>query len=320
MSSRNRRLIAAVSVAAAIGLISALPAAAMPPNPWAPEGYFPTGCGAVVLNPSSVSYTDATIPTLESVEFTVNGVRSGRTLVVGPNGRSNVGVVGRVTSRCSGIGPSWFTPSYSAGGLYLRTSVDTTNLPEIVQLTHTGPVNSWNDYFEAPYLSLGSSTPTIPGGLGARIQPLFWLTASRYSAFELDLDGQLIAHTDTSSISSVSASTLPALQVLRQTLLSATYSSRSVTAGRSITVSGFLRMAGSGVWTPLNGRVSLQRKIGTAAWKSIASKTASSAGRVAFSTVVSRSASYRLVYGGNSAAGLRAAAASYSAPVSVVAR
>ncbi len=320
MSSRSRRLIAAFSACAALGVMTALPAAAMPPDPWAPAGYFPPGCSTVVLNPYSVTYTDTTVPTLASLEFTVDGVRAGRTLVVGPNGLSHVGVVGRVTSGCSGVGPAWFTPSYGAGYLYLRASIGATNITRPVVLTHTGPVNSWNDLFDAPYDALGRGTPTIAGGIGARVQPLFWLAAERYTTFELNMDGELITSTDTSAATSVSASNLPALQVLRQTLLSATYSTRSVTAGRSIAVSGFLRMAESHAWAPLSGRVSLQRKIGTAAWKSIASATSSSAGRVSFSTVVSRSASYRLVYGGNSAAGLRAAAASNSAPVSVVAR
>ena len=320
MQRRTRRLMSVISTAGALALLSALPASAMPPDGWAPAGYFPSGCGPVVLNASSVTYTDTTVPVLRSVEFTVNGVRSGRTLVVGPTGRSNVGVVGRVTSDCSGIGPSWFSPSYAAGVLYLRTTVGVANLPEIVSLTHTGPVNSWNDLFGGEYLTLGSSTPTIPGGLGARIQPLFWITAGRYTTFDLDLDGQLIAHTDTSTSTSVSASNLAALQVLRQTVLTATGSARSVATGSSATVSGVLKMAGSNVWTPLGARVTLQRKVGTGAWKSIASATSSSAGRVSFSTVIARSASYRLAYAGNTNAGIRATAPSTSSPVAIAAR
>ena len=320
MQRRTRRLMSVISTAGALALLSALPASAMPPDGWAPAGYFPSGCGPVVLNASSVTYTDTTVPVLRSVEFTVNGVRSGRTLVVGPTGRRNVGVVGRVTSDCSGIGPSWFSPSYAAGVLYLRTTVGVANLPEIVSLTHTGPVNSWNDLFGGEYLTLGSSTPTIPGGLGARIQPLFWITAGRYTTFDLDLDGQLIAHTDTSTYTSVSASNLAALQVLRQTVLTATGSARSVATGSSATVSGVLKMAGSNVWTPLGARVTLQRKVGTGAWKSIASATSSSAGRVSFSTVIARSASYRLAYAGNTNAGIRATAPSTSSPVAIAAR
>ena len=320
MQRRTRRLMSVISTAGALALLSALPASAMPPDGWAPAGYFPSGCGPVVLNASSVTYTDTTVPVLRSVEFTVNGVRSGRTLVVGPTGRSNVGVVGRVTSDCSGIGPSWFSPSYAAGVLYLRTTVGVANLPEIVSLTHTGPVNSWNDLFEGEYLTLGSSTPTIPGGLGARIQPLFWITAGRYTTFDLDLDGHLVAHTDTSTSTSVSASNLAALQVLRQTVLTATGSARSVATGSSATVSGVLKMAGSNVWTPLGARVTLQRKVGTGAWKSIASATSSSAGRVSFSTVIARSASYRFAYAGNANAGIRATAPSTSSPVAIAAR
>ena len=320
MQRRTRRLVSVISTVGALALLSALPASAMPPDGWAPAGYFPSGCGPVVLNASSVTYTDTTVPVLRSVEFTVNGVRSGRTLVVGPTGRSNVGVVGRVTSDCSGIGPSWFSPSYAAGVLYLRTTVGVANLPEIVSLTHTGPVNSWNDLFGGEYLTLGSSTPTIPGGLGARIQPLFWITAGRYTTFDLDLDGQLIAHTDTSTSTSVSASNLAALQVLRQTVLTATRSARSVATGSSATVSGVLKMAGSNAWTRLSARVTLQRKIGTGAWRFVASATSSSTGRVSFRTTITRSASYRLVYAGNANAGSRATAPSTSSSVAIAAR
>ena len=320
MQRRTRRLRSVISTAGALALLSALPASAMPPDGWAPAGYFPSGCGPVVLNASSVTYTDTTVPVLRSVEFTVNGVRSGRTLVVGPTGRSNVGVVGRVTSDCSGIGPSWFSPSYAAGVLYLRTTVGVANLPEIVSLTHTGPVNSWNDLFGGEYLTLGSSTPTIPGGLGARIQPLFWITAGRYTTFDLDLDGQLIAHTDTSTSTSVSASNLAALQVLRQTVITAAGSARSVATGSSATVSGVLKMAGSNAWTRLSARVTLQRKIGTGAWRFVASATSSSTGRVSFRTTITRSASYRVVYAGNANAGIRATAPSTSSSVAIAAR
>ena len=323
MPRRSRRLMSALSTVGAIALLSAIPAvpaSAMPPDGWAPAGYFPSGCGPIVLNPSSVTYTDTTLPVLKSVEFTVNGVRSGRTLVVGPSGRSNIGVVGRVTSDCSGIGPSWVSPSYSAGQLYLRTTVGSTNQLGLIPLTHTGPVNSWNDLFEGEYLTLGSSTPTIPGGLGARIQPLFWMTAGRYTTFELDLDGQLIAHTDTSTYTSVSASNLAALQVLRQTVLTATRSARSVATGSSATVSGVLKMAGSNAWTRLSARVTLQRKIGTGAWRFVASATSSSTGRVSFRTTITRSASYRLVYAGNANAGVRATAPSTSSSVAIAAR
>jgi len=320
MPPRTRRLMSVISTVGAIALLSALPSSAMPPDGWAQAGYFPSGCGPVVVNPASVTYTDTTLPVVKSVEFTVNGVRSGRTLVVGPTGRSNIGVVGRVTSDCSGIGPSWFSPSYSAGLLYLRTTVGSTSLPGLIALTHGGPVNSWNDLFGGEYLTFGSSTPTIPGGLGARIQPLFWMTAGRYTTFELDLDGQLIAHTDTSTYTSVSASNLAALQVLRQTVITAAGSARSVATGSSATVSGVLKMAGSNVWTPLGARVTLQRKIGTGAWRSLASATSSSAGRVSFSTVIARSASYRLVYAGNANAGIRATAPSTSTSVAIAAR
>ena len=320
MIKRRARRIVMVGFAVAVAaMASSLPAGAQPPSNWPTNGYFPTGCGNVTLNPSSVTYTETTVPALQSVEFTVNGARAGRTLVVGPLGRTGVGVVGRVTSHCSGIGPSWATPAYAAGFLYLRSRVGVATLPELIPLTHSGPVNSFDDVFGGPYFSLGSSAPTIPGGLGAQIQPLFWGSVGRYQSFDLNLDGQLIASTETTGadIRYVSASNLPTLQVLRQSVLSVSSSARRVPAGRTVTLSGVLRAAGSRVWSPVAGRVVLQRKVGGGPWTSIATAHSSARGLVGFSLVVTRSASYRLVYSGNASAGIDATAPSVTPAVTV---
>lgn len=325
--------------AAALLVVTAFPASAItPPDPWPTGGFFPTGCTNVVLGVSNPTYTDSTVPTLASVDFSVAGRVSGRTLVVGPSGVSGVSLTGRVTSKCSGSGPTFILGN--AGVLYFKVgnaTSPTTGTTGVTVLAPGSTVDPFNGrYYGAltPFAPVGSPAGVIAAGVGSRLQPLFWVSAPRYTTFELSMEGALVSSTPSTSldVSSVAVSGLPPLLVLRKTTLSASTSAARVAPGASLSVSGTLRVAKPGAYTPLRDRVTLQRKVGTGIWRSLATAPRTSVrGAVTFLTTnpLARcststasagrcpKALYRLVYAGNTSAGFNFTAPVTSAVVSV---
>jgi len=90
----------------------------------------------------------------------------------------------------------------------------------------------------------------------------------------------------------------PVSRTLHGSSLSIARSVPTLTYGSAVTISGVLRRAGTS--TPITGRtVTLRgRRHGTSTWTTLASKTTSSTGRVAFSAKPARNTDYQLRFGG----------------------
>ncbi len=283
MFRHHRRLVlGAVVVAASSVLLSTSPAGAVTIPDWPSAGRMPVGCASLSVDagpdPSGLSflYTDAGTPTV-----TYAGLSTGtRFTVVGTTPKQVAWMV-KTSEQCSGTigvevegrrvgGPALSLGSFGATGGDAFTTTWTTSTLSVT--------------------SDDASAFTIP----------FVYTARRYDSFTLDGEFTLISKTD-STLSSAALLQGPwsntPQYILRATTLTSAVSKTSVKKGAKVTATGVLTYAKPGAWAADNGeKVVVQVRVGSGAWVTKATLTASSTGKVSYTFAPTKTSSVRFLH------------------------
>ncbi len=288
-------LLAATAAATAIALAPVAGAADITQPAWPSGGFVPAGCGLVTPFAGGVHLADATLPRLRTLGWFVNDVPRGTALVLGPGTTAQVGLGGRITSECSGAGFADQNPvppeTYTAGLVVVVRVGSPLAVSGLVKWPKG--TNSWDSIWTSSFVP-GMTTANV-----GRYQPILWRTAPRYQTFDLSPAGAL-----TLGVGSTAADmkwTTPdanaPIYVLRKTTLVETLNATSVRTGRSVRVTGLLKMANGGTYAPAAGaRVYLQRRFGTGAWANAGNGLTDASGRILLTYKVLRTTSLRLVH------------------------
>jgi hypothetical protein len=287
--------VAILGAAAAAAAAFALPApASAGPLPWG-GGYMPTGCGTVTQVPAGIHIVDPTLPRLRSLGWFYAGANRGSRLAVGPGTTSSVMLVGRITGECSGVGFANNEPvppeTYTAGQVVIAGPVSALTRIMTWQRSGTGWDGTWTSEW----------MPNLTTASVGRYQPSLWQTAPAYQDFTVTLSGDWVS--GTGSIPADYRSMIPdattPLYIQRKTTLVEHLAASSVRTGRTVKVTGALKMAnGAGYSVLPAATVYLQRKYGTGSWANVTHAHSNATGGVTFTYRVNRTAYLRLVYTG----------------------
>ena len=281
MNVARRRL--SITVAAAAGaaalLAAATPAQALTPPSWPSAGKVPTGCASVVSTGSGSStqftFTDTSVPTVAGGGVQFAGGK--RTLTVRPGGTPAVFEVA-VSNGCSGVG--------SVAASLIRPD----------GLGVSGPFDlATTDVFSSRWEATGSIAYADFAG------PYRWISvdvARRYDSLTLTSSftlGSYVPHGSATTKVVGPWSTSP-IYILRATTLTSAVSKAKVARGAKVTVSGAVSIAGTSAYAAYAGaKVVVQSKVGSGAWTSRATLTASASGTVSTKVKVTKKTQFRLV-------------------------
>jgi hypothetical protein len=279
----RRSVTVLAAVAAATALVSGQAHAYVPVTPaaWTP-GYAPQGCTTVfgTGDPTYIyvlQYTDTGLPQVEDIAFEGGGT----TITVPPAGKP-VNLVVHATETCSGVlGLGVIFAHVGHNSSYVSTEASTVT-PDPFNATLGG--------------TLGLRKPSFAGAYHV---PLIE-TRSRYSAFTLTPDFALDGTpTSPSSLGYLVGGPWMSrtLYVLAQATLVPSQTAMKVVKGKPVTFTAMLSYATDTGFVADNGEKALvQTKVGKAAWKTRATVTADSAGRVTYTFKPTTTTAVRFVH------------------------
>jgi hypothetical protein len=279
MGVRRRRgvLVLGAALGTASVLLASTPATAVLSYPsWPSAGRLPSGCTSVTPTaPGGVAqfdYVDTTRPTL--VSFSLVG--GGTTLTIPPAGRRSL-VQATFAQPCSGVGDA--AAYVEIGGA----------------LAYVPGVRLNSDAFR-PTVRMDSSVTLTPDDAGPMRIPFFG-ALTRYGTFSLDLDYRLLpGATAGAGVSWFGASATTTYYLLRASDLTSALSKAKVRKGKKVTVSGVLRYAEPASYAADDGgKVEVQTRVGTRAWKTRATLTADGTGAVSWKFKPAKTTQVRLV-------------------------
>ena len=277
----RRRVALALTAGATAGafVLAATPVGASTPPEWPTAGRLPIGCDPAVvytnITASSWTYqfTDSTVPTLSGVRVSTGAGNIG---VLAPGG-TNVYAFATASDPCSGVGS--VVVNYARNGAI-----------------HAGPflANSTTDAFAGTWS--GFIAKLQPDQAGVYTVPIARV-GHRYDSFTLDQGFRLTAKAGGTGSALVVGSWATARSyLLRRTTLTIA-APTSVRRGKQATISGLLKYATNTAYVADAGeKVSVQTRVGTGAWKTVATVAANAAGAFSAKVTLTKTTQVRVVH------------------------
>jgi hypothetical protein len=277
----SRRVTIALAASATVGafVIAATPVGATTPPQWPTAGRLPIGCDPAVVYANITSsswtyeFTDSAVPTITSARVSTG---AGNVGVLAPGG-TNVYAYATATEPCSGVGT--IAVNYARNGAI-------NNGPFLANTTTDAFAGSWSGFIAKMQPDL-AGVYTVPI---ARVQ-------RRYDAFTLDQGFRLTNSTPGSGpVLVVGPWAVSRSYLLRQTTVTVA-APTSIKRGRLATVTGVLKYAtNAGYVADAGEKVMVQTRVGTGAWKTVATVAANSAGAYSAKVALAKTSQVRVVH------------------------
>jgi hypothetical protein len=277
----RRRIALGLTAGASVGafLLGAGPVNAVTPPDWPTAGRLPLGCdpGVIYTNTTATTwtyeFTDSSVPTISGPRVSTG---AGTVGVLAPGG-SNVYAYASISDSCSGVGGA--IVDYARNGSMVSGSF-------LAPASTDSFAGTWSAF-------LGKWTPDKAGVYTVPVAAV----VRRYDSITLDQNFRLVSKVNASGIVTVVGPWATAKSyLLRQTTLSIV-APTSVKRGKQATISGVLKYAiNTGLVADNGEKVAVQTRVGTGAWKTVATVTANTAGAFSAKVTLSKTTQVRLVH------------------------